>query len=696
MTRSTLVFAMRSKVTMALIIACGMVACSKEPGAEVRKAETPKAEASVGMRSEYEWFSEGTPAGKSTVVRTGDGKITTESFVHWNNREYTVNSEMQLDANGLVVVQKITGISPFGAPIDETFSYEDGVAQWSTVGESGSATTDTPGFYVATEYGSLGIAALVRAAMSNLDGEIALLPSGTARVEKLTTSNVATPDGEQTLTLFAISGMDFTPSYAWFDGDMELAVIDFSGGMGMLPKGWDLAELDKLSAIQTEQNAQIIERISGDLARVIDGSLVFENVDIVDVENGILLEDRHVMVTDGKIASISADRIDVDSAVRIDGSGKSLMPGLWDMHGHFGLADGLLNIAGGITSVRDIGSVHEQIMKLTAKHDSGEVIGPNTYRSGFIDQASPYATGKTVKSLQEALERVDFFAEHGYMQIKLYSSIDPTWVDDIAERTHSHGMRLSGHIPAFMSAEQAVRAGYDEIQHINMVFLNFLAGDREDTRKQLRFTLYGDEAGELDLESEAVVDFIALLIENDVVIDPTAAIFDTMLIHRPGNPDPSFAAIADHFPALIARGLYKPDMDMGEDKVDAWAKSAVKQAAMLKKLHDSGVQLVPGSDFYAAFTIHRELELYSEAGISNADVLKIATLDSARIVGIDDRTGSISVGKDSDLVLVDGNPLEDISAIRRATLVMKGNTAYQPDALYKAVGVKPFVTSAQL
>jgi len=402
------------------------------------------------------------------------------------------------------------------------------------------------------------------------------------------------------------------------------------------------------------------------------------------------------MVTDGKIASISTDRIDADGAVRIDGSGKSLMPGLWDMHGHFGLSDGLLNIAGGITSVRDVGSVHEQIMELTAKHDSGEVIGPNTYRSGFIDQASPYATGKTVKSLQEALERVDFFAENGYMQIKLYSSIDPTWVDDIAERVHSHGMRLSGHIPAFMSAEQAVRAGYDEIQHINMVFLNFLAGDREDTRKQLRFTLYGDEAGELDLESEAVVDFIALLIENDVVIDPTAAIFDTMLVHRPGNPDPSFAAIADHFPALVARGLYKPEMDMGEDMVDAWAKSAVKQAAMLKKLHDSGVQLVAGSDSYAAFTVHRELELYSEAGISNADVLKIATLDSARIVGTDDQTGSISVGKDSDLVLVDGNPLEDISAIRRATLVMKGNTAYQPDALYKAVGVKPFIASASL
>ncbi|MCP5091898.1 MAG: hypothetical protein GY949_13340, partial [Gammaproteobacteria bacterium] len=246
MTKSTQAFAIRRKVAMTLIIACGMVACSKEPGAEARKADMPKAETGVGMTSEYEWFAEGTPAGQSTVVRTGDGRITAESFLHWNNREYTVNSETQLDADGLVVAQKITGISPFGAPIDESFRYEDGVAEWSTAGESGSATTDTPGFYVDTEYGALGIAALVRAAVSNLDGEIALLPSGTARVEKLTTAKVATPDGEQALTLYAISGMDFTPSYAWFDDDMELAVIDYSGGMGMLPKGWDLAELDKL------------------------------------------------------------------------------------------------------------------------------------------------------------------------------------------------------------------------------------------------------------------------------------------------------------------------------------------------------------------------------------------------------------------------------------------------------------------
>ena len=132
------------------------------------------------------------------------------------------------------------------------------------------------------------------------------------------------------------------------------------------------------------------------------------------------------------------------------------------------------------------------------------------------------------------------------------------------------------------------------------------------------------------------------------------------------------------------------------DMVDAWARSAIAQETMIRTLHENGVQIVPGSDHMAAFTIHRELELYARAGIPNADVLRIATLDSARICGVDGRTGSIKVGKDADLVLVAGNPLEDISAIRSATLVLKGNKAFKPDELYKVVGVKPFMASESL
>jgi len=682
----------RALVRSACLIAISMIAaaCSQDQGGE------PTADAAnVGTTAKYDWYMQGTtPAGQTTIVKTGDGRITNESFVHWNNREWTVDAELQLDENGYILSQTISEISPFKAPIDESFAYADGVASWSTPGESGSATTDELAFYVADEgitFGAIG--AMIRAAVASMDNEIALFPSGSARVEKVREVTSATPDGEETLSLFAISGIGFTPGYIWMDDEMNVAAFDAGGNLGMIPEGWDVSTLNELSEVQSLEDGDYIERLAGNLATKTDGPVIFENVNVVDVENGVLLDGRHVMVSNGSIKAISESRIKNDEAIRIDGTGKSLMPGMWDMHGHFGLSDGVLNIAGGFTSVRDIGGVHEKVMELTAKFDSGAVIGPNTYRAGFMDKAGPFASGWAAESLDDALEQVDFYAENGYLQIKLYSSIEPEWVAPIAERTHSHGMRLSGHIPAFMSAEQAVSAGYDEIQHINMVFLNFLAGDREDTREQIRFTLYGDEAGNLDLASEEVEDFIALLKENNVVIDATAAIFETMLIHLPGDPDPTFAAVAEHLPPAIGRSLYNPEFDIRET-VEAWGRSNVNQGAMLKKLHDNGIQLVPGSDNMPAFTVHRELEIYSESGISNADVLRIATLDSARVVGVADRTGSITVGKDSDLVLIDGNPFEDMSAVRRATLVMKGDTLYRPDELYTAVGVKPFLESA--
>ncbi len=655
------------------------------------------APAPVGSTTRYDWYMEArTPAGQTTIVQTGDGRVTDRSFVHWNNREYTLNSELQLDDEGFVTSQRISGTGPFGAAIDETFRYANGVATWQTAGASGSAQTDEMAFYLPNESLALGsFGALVRLAATRLDNEVPLFPQGSARVEKLTEVEVPASGTPQILSLYAVSGPGFTPSYAWFSGDMQLAAIDSDGYLGMIPEGWRPETLATLSAVQSAEQARYVERMSAQLSERIDGALIFDNVNVVDVETGSLLANHFVRIAAGKIDAVSPRPIEDPGATRIDGTGRFLIPGLWDMHGHFGLSDGVLNIAGGITSVRDIGGVHEKVMDLTAKIDAGVVIGPHTYRAGFIDKAGPYASGWAAESLDEALERVDFFADNGYLQIKLYSSVEPGWVRPIAERAHSHGMRLSGHIPAFMSAEQAVRAGYDEIQHINMVFLNFLAGDREDTRKQLRFTLYGDEAGNLDLGSREVRAFIELLKENDVVVDATAAIFETQLTHTRGEPDPTFAAVIDHLPPSVARPMHSPDMEMGE-MAEAWRRSSVKQAAMLKALYDAGVQLVAGSDHLPAFTLHRELEVYAEAGIPAAAVLRIATLDSARVIGVADRTGSIAAGKDSDLVLLDRNPLEDIAAVRGASLVVKGNTLYRPDRLFRAVGVKPFVQSVNV
>jgi hypothetical protein len=680
----------------ALLLTVLLQACqpdSAAPPAGVTAESEPAAES---VTSVYDWHARGTPAGETTIVRAGDGRVTTEAYVHWNNREYRLHSELQLDADGMVTAQRITGVSPFGAPIDESFTYASGEASWRTVGESGTAQRAQAAFYVPTEWGAVGsLEALVRAAVKRIDGELPLFPGGTARVEKLTEAIVPAPGGEAALSLYAISGIDFTPVFAWFDDELTLAARDL-GRMGMLPRGWDPAVLETLAKAQNEQNAQRLEAVSAELSQRVDGPLLFEQVGVVDVAAGALLENHFVRVQDGAIAEVSSKPIASEGALRIDGTGKTLIPGLWDMHGHFALEDGILNIAGGVTSVRDLGSTHERMVELKEKFHSGAVIGPTTYAAAMIDGLSQYTSRNPAATLDEALAMVDRFAAQGYIQIKLYSSIDPAWVPAIRERTRQRGMPLSGHIPAFMSAEQAVRAGYDEVQHINMVFLNFLAGDREDTRQQLRFTLYGDAGGKLDLSSPEVEAFIALLQEQGTVVDPTAAIFDSMMTHLPGQPDPLYAAVAEQLPLAVRRGLYNPSFEIGAARAADWAATAVRQSEMIRKLYDAGIPLVAGSDGMPAFTLHRELELYVQAGIPNAAVLRIATLDSARVLGVADQTGSIEPGKAADLVLLDGNPLEDISAVRRGVLVVKGNTLYRPDQLYRAVGVDPLLASMDL
>src|SRR5262249_51978980 len=153
------------------------------------------------------------------------------------------------------------------------------------------------------------------------------------------------------------------------------------------------------------------------------------------------------------------------------------------------------------------------------------------------------------------------YAQRGYREIKLYNSVKPEWVAPIAEHAHQLGLRVTGHIPAFMRAEQAVRAGYDEITHINQLMLNFLSGPKTDSRALERFYLIADHAHELDLDSKPVQDFIALLKQRGTVVDPTLVAFEDMG-QRHGQTKKSYAAVASHLPISLQRSLKQNSMNI--------------------------------------------------------------------------------------------------------------------------------------
>jgi len=389
----------------------------------------------------------------------------------------------------------------------------------------------------------------------------------------------------------------------------------------------------------------------------------------------------------------AAEPVPPDVAV-VDGSGRTLLPGLIDMHDHEWPWNAALQIAGGVTTARDVGNTDRELLDLEDKADRGEWVGPRLWRSGFIEGDSPFAArggGQVAATLDEALAWVDRHARRGYRGVKLYNSIKPEWMAPLAERAKLRGLRVSGHIPAFTRARDAILAGYQEIHHINQLLLNFVMKDGEDTRTIARFVTVGERAADLDLDGPEFQGFVRLMKDRGVAHDPTLTVFEDMFIQAQGELSTSYGMIADHLPATIQRQLRLAAFDVDAATQERYRASYRKALAVVKRLDDAGVTLVPGTDAIAGFTLHREYELWVKAGIPAARVLQHATLGSARVLGWDHELGRIAPGFSADAALVDGDPTEDISAVRRVSMVVKQGDVYFPAEIYREMGVKPFV-----
>jgi hypothetical protein len=642
----------------------------------------------------YDWLTAGKVSGSLVLMIREDGTRTADFQFNDRGRGPKIHAESRADESGMIVSLQVSGHSYMGAPAKETFDVENGVAHWKSTLEEGESKE--LGFYTAHDDTPEQLAMLARALLASPTGKLDLLPAGRASISKLTDKEITSQGQERTVSLYAINGLGFTPQYIWLDAANELFALAH-GWMGLTPRGQQEL-LPELQEIQDQAERNYHHELAQRLSNGLPGDWILRNVSIVDVESGMLKPGQMIAVSDGVIRKIMDDeRLQMppagDAKTRIiDGQGLNLIPGLWDMHTHLSLEDGLLHIAAGVTTTRDLANDLQRLETSRQLFDRGEVIGPRSFAAGFIDKKSPYSapTARLAETLDDALVMVREYAEMGYPQVKIYSSIEPQWVKPIAIEVHRNSMRLSGHIPSYMTAEQAVRDGYDEIQHINMLFLNFLAGPEDDTRTPVRFSLVAERAGGMDLNAAPVDEFITLLQEKGIVIDPTVTIFDSMFRHRSGELDPAYAMIAGHMPSSVRRSMLAGEMDINDGNAPLYARSADALLEMIAKLHQAGIPLVAGTDAMPGFTLHRELELYHRAGISSAEVLKIATLDSARVAGAADRTGSISEGKQADFVLLAGNPLEDINAIRKPVAVFKGDRWFDPAQLYEAIGVKPF------
>jgi len=639
----------------------------------------------------YTFLLAGNKAGILAIWDSPDGAH--HNFFAFNDRGRgpAIMTRVVVDKTGIPTEIDATGNNYLKTPVQEKFQLAGGKAVWSNESEKGEKPVTGASFYVPIDAVLTG--ELERALLAAPGGRLPLLPEGEARIEKVADRPVEVGGKKRTATLYEVTGLTFTPSPTWLleDGSFFASGSDWAA---TAPEGAEAAWPALLEAQKTYA-ARRGEEVAAKLRRKPATDLVIEHARLFDSETGKVQEGMSVRISGGKIAAVAKDgdaSLGAGSPEVLDAKGRMLLPGLWDMHVHLGdWDDGLLHLAAGVTTVRDLANDIDHLQDLRGKFDAGTLAGPRVIMAGLIDGRGPFQgpTKVFADTPEEAKADIARYKSLGYEQIKIYSSVKPELVPVIAAEAHRNGMRVSGHIPAFMTMEQAVAAGYDEVQHANFWFLNFLFDTVKDTRTPARFTAVAEHAAELDLNSDKVRAFVKLLQDHHTVLDPTVTAFEDMFVARDGQFAPTLAPAADRLPPQIRRNFLNVGLPVPAGMDRRYRDSFQAMLKMLKMLHDAGLTIVAGTDDLPGFTLHRELENYVAAGIPAPRVLQMATIDPARVMKRDKVSGSIAAGKNADVILVDGDPTVRISDIRRVATVIKDGVVYDAGALYATLGVKP-------
>lgn len=626
----------------------------------------------------------GQEAGTATVTWVDPDTAEIALNVDENGRGAKLKERVTL-RSGVPVSWTVAGTSLMGGAVAEDFARDDaGTASWQSQADVGD--TDRDGFYLPADSGPFALALLVRHALTR-GGVLDILPSGRVRVEAVQPPADVLPGAR----LYRVTGIQLHDQYVALDADGEaVAVSDAS--LFLAPGLVEAAE--RISAALQHTTQTRYRSICRDAVLHQNGRLVIRNARMLDETSGTLTEPRQIVIEQDRIVGVGPEDpilLDHPGTTVVDAAGRVALPGLHDMHAHLSPSAALLYIAAGVTQVRDMGNDNDALAAMMDAIDNGRMIGPHVVPAGFIEGSSAYSarSGKLVASLEEALEAVNFYADRGFHAIKIYNSFAPGWVAQTAARAHQHGMRVLGHVPAFMNADRCIEDGYDEITHLNQLALGWVLEDDEDTRTPLRLTALRRVA-DLDLDADQVRSTIATMAERGIGLDVTLVILEQLMLSRARTVIPAHEPVIDHLPAGVQRyrkRTYLPHRDEADLLAYERAFDALKKIVAV--LHEAGVPLWPGTDDGTGLTVHRELELFVEAGIPIPEVLRIAGKGCAQHLRQPDR-GRIAPGMVADIVLVDGDPTESIRAIRNVSLTVAAGRAISPERIYRAMGMVPF------
>jgi imidazolonepropionase-like amidohydrolase len=453
-----------------------------------------------------------------------------------------------------------------------------------------------------------------------------------------------------------------TPSGVWLDEKGTLLATDVQWFITVRPDVVPL--LPAFRAIELKYRAAQGEAMATKAVTKTNGTIVLKNGDLFDSERGVMVPNQTVVVTNDRITAVgpAASVATPAGATVIDATGKTIMPGMYEMHTHLQVSNqgalGITQLMQGLTTARDLASDVDVAVSLRDRERQGKLAMPRTILAGFMEGplkwAGPSAT--VVSTEAEARAWVARYDSLGYKQIKLYNVLHPDIIPTIAAEAHKRGMLLSGHIPRGISMQGAIALGYDEVQHAAFFFSNWYPDSLYLPQMRAYSQVATAVAPTIDVNSPQMTWLVNYLRDHKTVIDGT-------------------------FNLWIGGG--GASVGAGGSTDQQKADSAYMN--LIRKLYAAGVQLVAGTDNSAGTTYRRELEMYELAGIPRAKILQIATIDAARFMKESTDYGSIATGKVADLLVVNGKPMEKIGDLQKLETVVRGGRLYKVSELQKVV-----------
>ncbi|MFD0792815.1 amidohydrolase family protein [Mucilaginibacter litoreus] len=616
------------------------------------------------------------------------GKETYKIYNYRDSKKYMVDFKF-VDRGSPVPLKATIKVNPVGDPLEMVI--KGNTSRFSTVndsivikGSSAFVRVNDTSFTKIIKANAFPIAGYSPATVQQLllqywdkqrqPATIQTLPFGALQIKKDGTDKLQFNNKSLTFNRYVISGLIWGNEWVWTDEHGRLICILTID-----------AEGDKTEIMRDEHEPllpELIKRAAGygmavfakatPADKAVSSVIAIKGGNIVDVETGFSFPNGVLIVNNGKITGVYKAAVTPipKGAQVIDATGKTIMPGLWDMHAHFQQTEwGPAYLAAGVTTVRDCGNELGFIDGIRNAIDSGNGIGPKILMAGIIDGKGPMALGIIqADTKEEAIKAVDNYKARGFDQIKVYSSVKPAILKIICDEAHKQGLTVTGHIPNGMNLKAGVDSGMNMVNHLQYVYSLM----KRNADRSINFD---------DSVSKVAIQFVK---DHHTVIDPTVGVYDLSL--RDVKSD-----ITKMEPAFytLPLPLQTQFANTGEDSAThaRFLPMLNSLKTLVKKLYDEGVPIVAGTDMgFPGFSVARELELYVEGGLTPAQALKTATIIPAQVMGLSQKTGSITTGKNADIIIIDGDPLTNISAVRNVKTIIKGGKVYNPTVLHKMVG----------